>query len=298
MPRRRHGGRISRPCARRLELPAPAAPVHRRHDRTREREVCAPVLEAAQALEPVSRARFRLDVQRHSLAIANHYRRHLAAGGVSCTNRVSCRALRTRSPSNSTMMSPFAHPAFCRGAFLGHIVDHGPRRRRQPGRPSSLRLRLRAPKCRAGCRHQQEPPYSANFPLVTVLALDCPSIADAKTAAPAVTPDRATTTRGCLENLHNRLPTLPLLRVDAALLKRLGRARPASRGEVTRRHPQRTAGIGDCSFFLGFLAVQELMCVSSVARNQTGCVNSGRRWHRRIPFVRCPISRGLFVSER
>jgi hypothetical protein len=47
-----------------------------------------------------------------------------------------------------------------------------------------------------------------------------------------------------------------------------------------------------CLIFFGKIAAWELMTVRSVARNQTGCVNSGRRWHRRIPFARWPIPRG------
>ena len=43
--------------------------------------------------------------------------------GVSWTSRVNCRALRTRSPSNSTTTSPAFNPAFSAALSFGDFVD-------------------------------------------------------------------------------------------------------------------------------------------------------------------------------
>jgi hypothetical protein len=83
-----------------------------------------------------------------------------------------------------------------------------------------------------------------------------------------------------------------LVRVDDPVFEKVGATslrRPALRSLTS---PVTDDRIADCTVFGGFFAVRDLMPEQSVARNQTGCVNSGRRWHRRIPFARWPIPRG------
>jgi hypothetical protein len=82
------------------------------------------------------------------------------------------------------------------------------------------------------------------------------------------------------------------VRVDDPVFEKVGATEPpASSTEVTHvtRNGRSDRGL-HC--FRRFFAVRDLMPEQSVARNQTGCVNSGRRWHRRIPFARWPIPRG------
>ena len=160
----------------------------------------------------------------------------LRPDGVSCTNRVSCRALRTRSPSNSTMMSPLRIPPFAAALSSDTSSTTAPDGvvSPDPFKSSSSTSRTEMP------RRLPPPTRTAvlgNFPLVTVLALDCPSIVDATTAAPAVIPDRATTHAAALKIFIIASPLAFAQGRRGSFRKGWAETRLASRGEVSRRHP-------------------------------------------------------------
>ena len=200
-----------------------------------------PVLEAAQALEPESRARFRLDVQGHSLTIANHHRRHLAAG------RCLLHQSRELSRASHTIAVelhddvPFAHPAFCRGTFLGHILDHGSRRRRQPG-PLQVFVFDFSHRNAEAAASTNKNRRTRKFPSRDSFGLGLPVNRRCHNGGPGGDPGQGHHTRGCLENLHNRLPTCLLLKVDAALFEKVGPRlveRPEARSVGVTRNGRR-----------------------------------------------------------